>query len=399
MGHSMLRTVTALAACLLLLGGSPAAAGGTGGQPLPVRASSLTQSGQQIVWTVELQHPFSPGALARHHRALCLEIERPSNSSIAGQACVLGPRRGLSQPRLVYMPVTARGRGRPVLIAATITRSSAAELSASFLPADVGLRYRPFRWQALSTLNIPSCIGPSHGRAGCYTTFPASPELARLHTPLLVGCVPGGSAFVFHGPPSAHEVALTFDDGPWYDTPQFLAVLEREHVVATFFEIGEQIATYGQGGAIERRMLADGDMVGDHTWSHADVSGAGGFAAAQISQTAAAIRKATGGFTPCLFRAPGGAVSGALIAEARSMGFTTIQWDVDPTDWKRPGVSAIYGNVVGNAHNGAIILQHDGGGDRSRTLAALSLEIHTLRAEGYSFVTVTQMLGQRLIYK
>ena len=63
-------------------------------------------------------------------------------------------------------------------------------------------------------------------------------------------------------------VALTFDDGPWYDTPQFLDILEHYHVPATFFEIGEQISTYGEGGAIERRMLADGDMIGDHTWSH-----------------------------------------------------------------------------------------------------------------------------------
>ena len=59
-------------------------------------------------------------------------------------------------------------------------------------------------------------------------------------------------------------------------------MLERDHVPATFFEIGEQISTYGQGGAIERRMLADGDMIGDHTWSHANVSGGGSFARGQI---------------------------------------------------------------------------------------------------------------------
>jgi len=64
-------------------------------------------------------------------------------------------------------------------------------------------------------------------------------------------------------------------------------------------------------------------------------------------------------------RAPGGAVSPALISLARSMGFITIGWDVDPRDWVRPGTGAIYANVVGNAHNGSIVLQHDGGGDRS----------------------------------
>ena len=81
------------------------------------------------------------------------------------------------------------------------------------------------------------------------------------------------------------------------------------------------------------------------------------------------------------------------------MGFTTIQWDVDPQDWREPGTDAIYDNVVTHAQNGSIILQHDGGGDRSQTLAALPREIATFRARGYRFVTVLQLLGQKLIYK
>jgi peptidoglycan/xylan/chitin deacetylase (PgdA/CDA1 family) len=112
-----------------------------------------------------------------------------------------------------------------------------------------------------------------------------------------------------------------------------------------------------------------------------------------------AVRDATHGFTPCLFRAPGGDVSSALIGEARSMGFTTIQWDIDPRDWARPGVGEIEGNVLANAHPGAIVIMHDGGGDRSQTLAALPDIIDTLRARGYTFVTVTQLLGQHVIYR
>jgi peptidoglycan-N-acetylglucosamine deacetylase len=128
------------------------------------------------------------------------------------------------------------------------------------------------------------------------------------------------------------------------------------------------------------------------------VSGGGSFAAGEISSTASAIRGLTG-FSPCLFRAPGGAVSSSLIGLARSMGFITIEWDVDPRDWSRPGTGAIYSNVVGNAHSGSIVLQHDGGGDRSETLAALPNEIDTLRARGYSFVTIPQLLGLQMIYK
>ncbi len=393
------RTVLALVLGLLALASQIARASGPVGQPLPVRAASLSQNGRELVWSVQLAHPFSPAALGRHHRLLCLLLERVRQASVAGELCVIGPRQGASSPRLEYMAVTAAGPGRPSVIAATISRANTGELTASFLPVSIGGKYSSIRWQVLSALSAPGCTGPSHGRVGCYMAFPARPALARLHTPQLVGCVPTGPAFVSQGAANRREVALTFDDGPWYDTPQFLSVLEREHVVATFFEIGEQISTYGQGGAIERRMLTDGDMIGDHTWSHANVSGAGSFAAAQISQTAAAIRTATGGFTPCLFRAPGGAVSPALIAEARSMGFTTIQWNVDPRDWARPGTGAIYANVIANAQSGAIVLQHDGGGDRSQTLAALPQEIHTLRAQGYTFVTITQMLGQQLLYK
>lgn len=190
-----------------------------------------------------------------------------------------------------------------------------------------------------------------------------------------------------------------FDDGPWYDTPRFLALLEREHVPATFFEIGEQIAEYGEGGGLERRMLRDGDMIGDHTWSHPDVAGAGAFARSEILRAAEAIRRATRGFTPCLFRAPYGAVSPALLAEVRSLGFTTIQWDIDPRDWSLPGVAEIERDVLVYAHPGAIVELHDGGGPRYETLEALPAIIRGLRKRGYRFVTVTELLGYPLIYK
>jgi peptidoglycan/xylan/chitin deacetylase (PgdA/CDA1 family) len=207
---------------------------------------------------------------------------------------------------------------------------------------------------------------------------------------------------VYAGPADVHEVALTFDDGPWYQPPPsaFLRVLEREHVPATFFEIGRQIATYDRTGEHERRMLADGDMIGDHTWSHPDMTTLSpSEQRAQLLQSAAAIRKATGGFTPCLWRPPYGAVSPSVVKLARSLGFITIMWDIDPRDWANPGVPAIYGNVIVNARNGAIVLQHFGGGPRYETLAALSEEIRTLRREGYTFVTVAQMLGLQLLYR
>jgi peptidoglycan/xylan/chitin deacetylase (PgdA/CDA1 family) len=367
-------------------------------QPLKVQSSSLTQSVRQLTWKLVLTAPFSPAALRQAGRSLCLLIER-KNGSTSSRLCVIGPRPGAKSPRLVYQKVTRRGPGKARVITATVTRRGAHSLTATFLPSAFHNTYTSVRWQVLNTLKPPACTPHKPNRLGCVSLFPARPQLAKLHTPQLVGCTARGPDYVTNGSRSKHEIALTFDDGPWPDTPQFLGILEHYNVPGTFFEIGEQVSVYGEHGALERRMLADGDMVGDHTWNHADVAAGGSFAAGEIGEAAAAIRGATHGFEPCLFRAPGGAVSGALTSEARSMGFTTIEWDVDPTDWARPGTDAIYDRVTSMAHNGSIILQHDGGGDRSETLAALPREIQTFKRRGYKFVTVTQMLGQRLIYR
>jgi peptidoglycan/xylan/chitin deacetylase (PgdA/CDA1 family) len=390
---------TRLIAAILAIGwaaaaGAPVPAGASSAQrePLQVRAASLVQQGQQLVWHVELTVPFSPGALAADGRSLCLRIDQAATRSVAGQLCLSGPGRNSSSPRLFFMPIAPADAGAAHVIGATVTRSSDRDLTATFLPADVGVSYSPLRWQVIST----ACVTPSP--AGCAEVYPSAPELLRLHEPQLVGCVAGGPTWVFHGPTNVREIALTFDDGPWYDTGQFLDVLEREHVVATFFQVGEHISQYAQHG-LDRRMLKDGDMIGDHTWNHRVVAAGGSGAVTEISEAAAAIRRASGGFQPCLFRAPGGIVSPALLSTARSLGFTTIAWDVDPRDWATPGTTSIFDNVVRNAHDGAIVIQHDGGGNRSETLEALPLEIRTLRSEGYRFVTVTDLLGYRLLYR
>jgi peptidoglycan-N-acetylglucosamine deacetylase len=381
-------------ACVCALGLLAVTAGATTPTPAPfgVTSASLAQDGQQLVWHVQLQDRFSPAALASDGRSLCLLIERVSNGSVSGMLCVQ-PAKGGHRAVLAFHK---SGVAKSKTISARFSRSGGKDLSVRFAPRQIGNDFKSIRWQVLSGLRPPACTPPKPNLFGCTTVFPGTPTRAKLHTPRLVGCVPNGAPFVAHGSRERHVVALTFDDGPWPDTPQFLDILERNHIHATFFQIGEQISTYGR--AVDNRMLADGDIIGDHTWSHIDVAGAGPTAASQIARTRDAIREQTG-FTPCLFRAPGGAVSPALISEASAMGFDTIQWDVDPRDWSRPGTGAIYSIVVNNAGNGSIILQHDGGGNRSQTIAALPQEIATLRRRGYQFVTIPQLLGQRLIYK
>jgi peptidoglycan/xylan/chitin deacetylase (PgdA/CDA1 family) len=394
------RILLILSAAALVVAVPDAGASKPAPEPLQVASTSFTQDGQELTWAVELKQPFSPGGLARDNRTLCLLIEAAKGGQVSAQVCVAAPGAGSSKPRLEVAPVTGKGAGTAHFISATVKRSSSRELSASFTPASIGIGFRPTRWQVSSTLKARACSASKGGSAVCQNLFPRRSALAELHSPQLAGCVASGAPFVNSGPSDQGKVvALTFDDGPWVQTAQFLTVLEHYQVPATFFEIGEQISTYGEDGAIERRMLADGDMIGDHTWSHPDVSGGGTFARDQIIRAAAAIKTATHGFQPCLFRAPYGAVSSALFSVTRSLGFKTIQWDVDPTDWARPGTAAIEQRVLSHVHPGAIVLQHDGGGDRSETLAALPDEIQTLKRRGYRFETITQMFGMKLLYR
>ena len=394
--------VIALAVAFGWVVGGAGARGVGSGQPLAVETASLVQEGQDVVWQVGLTEPFSPGALRREGRSVCLLIERAADGSVVSRVCLAGPRRGARAPELMYVPVTGAAPGRGSAIAATVTRSGDRELTARFLPGSVGLGYRSLRWQVISTLRVGGCVPVVPGQAGCAALFPAQPALLGLHTPRLVGCEPAGPDWVFHGPANEREIALTFDDGPWWEPPtsRFVSLLAREHAPATFFEVGEHIATYDPHGTIEREMLANGDMIGDHTWSHPDLlrlPPAG--QRQQIARAAAAVRNATGGFEPCLFRAPDGTADATLLAVARSMGFATIQWDVDPRDWALPGTSAIVDDVLAHAHDGAIVEEHFGGGPRYETLDALPREIAELRAKGYQLVTLTQMLGYKLVYR
>jgi peptidoglycan/xylan/chitin deacetylase (PgdA/CDA1 family) len=147
-------------------------------------------------------------------------------------------------------------------------------------------------------------------------------------------------------------------------------------------------------------MLADGDMIGDHTWSHPNMTALAPAAQrSQLLDTLAVIRRATGGFTPCLWRPPYGDISPGLVRVARSLGLLTIMWNVDPRDWALPGVGAITSNVVSHARPGAIVIEHFGGGPRGETLSALPREIAALRRRGYRFVTVAQLLDLQPLYR
>jgi len=188
--------------------------------------------------------------------------------------------------------------------------------------------------------------------------------------------------------PNNKVIALTFDDGPEPgSTDKILAVLQANNVKATFFEIGKNI----DANPTYTTMVQNAGMVlGNHTYDHlqapADPTG-------QVTQTDAAFARL--GISTQLFRPPYGNFSNGVLDASLKQGDVGIIWSVDPQDWSMPGTQNIVNSVVSGAQPGGIVLMHDGGGDRSQTLAALPTIISSLRSQGYSFVTVPQLLGMR----
>ena len=180
-------------------------------------------------------------------------------------------------------------------------------------------------------------------------------------------------------------IALTIDDGPSpVYTPQILRLLDKYQVTATFSMVGLPVAAYP---AMAREVAAAGHKIINHTWSHLNLAYQPPVVIAdQMSRATAAIHKATGRL-PDMFRAPYGAWSPAILRLCEQDGMTPLGWSVDPRDWSRPGVRSIVGNIMSNTRTGSIILEHDGGGNRSQTVAALKIVLPRLLAEGYHFTT------------
>ena len=209
----------------------------------------------------------------------------------------------------------------------------------------------------------------------------------------VVGCRSRGDLDYRHGP-SRREVAFGFDDGPYPDTPAFVRMLARNHAPATFFVIGRQVSASYRATMLEA--LREGDALGDHTFTHTDLT-RGGDVRGQLQSTIGAIRSETG-YTPCVFRPPYGAYNASVVRTARSLGLATVTWNVDPSDYLQPAPGTIERRVLAQVQPGSIVISHDGGGPRGRTLAAYPAIIRALRARGYRIVTIPQLLGFRPLY-
>ncbi|HYV16216.1 MAG TPA: polysaccharide deacetylase family protein [Conexibacter sp.] len=184
-------------------------------------------------------------------------------------------------------------------------------------------------------------------------------------------------------------IALTFDDGPGPDTGRLIDALRRLRVPGTFFVVGYQLPEFA---ATLRREIDLGLPIGDHTLDHANLRQ---LRATGQRREIAGMAQTLSGYgtpTPRLFRPPYGAYDRTTFKLLQRRRMLAVLWSIDSEDYTKPGRAAIVRNVVGNAQPGAIVLMHDGGGDRSETIAALGPIVRALRARGYRFVTVPRLL-------
>ena len=227
--------------------------------------------------------------------------------------------------------------------------------------------------------------------------LPADPQFFLARTPGSQIVVRGAishklvsARFLPDGRPRLERaVALTFDDGPSPQyTPRIVATLRRLHAHATFFAIGYLAGEYPD---LIRRELRAGMTVGNHSYNHPEVPPfdqlPARLRADEIALGAQSLRRA--GAEPKLFRPPGGSFAPAVVHTADRLGERIVLWSVDPGDWQ-PGVTArqIARRVLAAVRSGSIVILHDGGGDRSATLAALPAIVKGIRHRGLRLVPI-----------
>lgn len=195
------------------------------------------------------------------------------------------------------------------------------------------------------------------------------------------------------------QIALTFDDGPDRRfTPQILDILKKEKAPATFFVTG---ANGGENVDLLRRMIAEGHEIGNHTFTHPDIADIPSKQLEMELNSTQRLFESKLGRQSIYFRPPYGTdaepetpAEVKPLEVAEKLGYIIVGERIDPRDWQTPGRGEIVQAVLDQAETGNIVLLHDGGGDRSETVAALPEIIHELRAKGYSLVPVSTLLGK-----
>ena len=205
------------------------------------------------------------------------------------------------------------------------------------------------------------------------------------------GGVPDVDNLPTHTAEGSPILYLTFDDGPSGYSQQVLDLMDKYGAEGTFFVLGKSVKAKPDQ---VRAMAEGGNYVANHTYSHTSLEGSSqADFMSEVEDTRQAILDAAGDLFTLdrdvrYLRPPYGAADANTRQYAADLGYAVVLWDIDPQDWRRPGAQVISGHVMREAYPGAIVLLHDGGGDRTQSVAALETILRDLSAQGYVFRNV-----------
>jgi peptidoglycan/xylan/chitin deacetylase (PgdA/CDA1 family) len=193
---------------------------------------------------------------------------------------------------------------------------------------------------------------------------------------------------LYHGDHSLPLVALTFDDGPFpIYTTLLLDTLDRVHLTATFFLVGEQVEQYP---FFAQAIGQAGHEIGNHTFHHLNLTQLSAQAVeGELRRTQDVIFAVTGQ-TPRYFRPPGGDYNDTVLRIARALGLITVFWTDNPGDYTNPGPRVLAEKTLANITNGGIILLHQGVGDTIRILPQIA---EALRQRRLTLAPVSRLLA------
>lgn len=214
---------------------------------------------------------------------------------------------------------------------------------------------------------------------------------AALISAALIICAMPAGAFADtqdSGSKQTKLIALTFDDGPCKDTERLLDGLKARGAKATFFMVGYNVAKYP---SIVKRVYEEGHEVASHTYDHADLRKLSDEEIkSQVDRARWAINDSIGAYNDLILRPPYGGYDQRVLD---ALGTPAIRWSIDPADWKHTNnASAVVYNITHYARDGGIILVHD---IHSWSVTAALQAVDTLKAQGYEFVTVSELFRRR----
>jgi len=215
------------------------------------------------------------------------------------------------------------------------------------------------------------------------TDRPVSIRLA-LAEPLVVYSRPADGE-------TAPRMALTFDDGPSAtSTPQIMDIFSQHGARCTFFVLGALVGRHKQ---LVERMELEGHEVAIHSWWHANYTRLStGAIASDLARCRAALDPIVQRPVRWM-RPPYGAINARVRGAINDAGYHVAMWSIDPRDWQTPGSSVIASRILSNARDGAVVVLHDGGGNRAGTVAAMRTVVPALIERGYELVTMSELAG------